>query len=211
MTSVKDLFQKINVHLIEDEKPSLFLNEVSENKLFKQHPFVMLYNLKKTEQSAKYHPEGNVWNHTMLVLDVAAKVKDKSSDKSAFMWAALLHDIGKPATTKYHKGRIVSYDHDKMGAILAKKFLSEFIDNDEFINKVAALVRWHMQILFVVKSLRFAEIEKMKIESDVYEIALLGYCDRMGRLGADINFETKNIKTFLKNTDYDKYEEFNIN
>lgn len=211
MTSTKEIFEQINIHLLEDEKPSIFLNKISEMNLFKQHPFNMLYNLKKTEQSPKYHPEGNVWNHTMMVLDMAAKLKDKSGDKSAFMWAALLHDIGKPSTTKYYKGRIVSYDHDKEGGILTRLFLLEFINNYEFIDKVVALVRWHMQILFVVKSMRFSEIEKMKKESDVYEIALLGYCDRMGRLGADINFETKNIKTFLNKTDFDNYDKFDIN
>lgn len=210
MTSIRDLYEQINFHILEDEKPSVFVNEVSEIYLFKQYPFNMLYNLKNTEQSLKYHPEGNAWNHTMLVLDIASQIKHKSSDKTAFMWGALLHDIGKPSTTKNYKGKIVSYDHDKQGAVLVKKFLSEFTNNLEFIDKVIALVRWHMQILFVVKNMRFAEIEKMKNQTDVYEIALLGYCDRMGRKEANKGVEMDNIKMFLKKTDFDNYNIFDI-
>lgn len=59
----------------------------------------MLHRLKGTEQSLLHHPEGDVWNHTLLVVDEAANVKNKSTDAAVFMWAALLHDIGKPDTT----------------------------------------------------------------------------------------------------------------
>jgi putative nucleotidyltransferase with HDIG domain len=43
------------------------------------------------------------------------------------MWAALLHDIGKPDTTKQYKGRITSYDHDKAGALIARKFYQNLL------------------------------------------------------------------------------------
>jgi len=147
----------------------------------------------------------NVWNHTMLVIDEAAKVKSKSSDSRAFMWAALLHDIGKPDTTRIRKGKITSYEHDKLGAKMSKEFLEQFKSNvennvdDKFIEKVASLVRWHMQILFVVKSLPFADINRMKEQAPVCDIALLGLCDRLGRTGANRE-EEENIRIFLEKT-----------
>ncbi len=198
MKTIQELFSEINTHLLEDEKPSLYLNEISKTALFKEYPFNMLNKLKKTEQSPKHHPEGNVWNHTMLVVDEAAKVKSKSHDQRIFMWSALLHDIGKPDTTMLRKGRITSYDHDKLGAELAERFLSELIDDAAFIQKVSALVRWHMQILFVVNNLPFADISGMKKSIDINEVALFGFCDRMGRTNSEREKEEENIKKFIE-------------
>lgn len=192
------LLNEINNNLLIEEQPSVFLNQVVNTKIFKEHPFNMLYKLKETEQSPIHHPEGNVWNHTLLVVDEAAKQRDKSKNKKVFMWAALLHDIGKAETTKNKKGKITAYNHESVGADLCVKFLQEFTTDDKFIKKVTSLVRWHMQILHVVKDMPFADIRAMSQETDINEVALLGFCDRMGRTNADIVKEKGNIKIFLE-------------
>lgn len=199
-----EFFQLINKHIVEDEKPSKFFNNLNATDLINEYPFSMISKLKKTEQSPKYHPEGNVWNHTMLVIDEAAKVKRKSSDHRAFMWAALLHDIGKPDTTRNRKGKITSYDHDKVGAILAKEFLEYFTDDEIFIQKVVNLVFYHMHILYVVKNLAFSDIKEMKKKVKTTDIALLGLCDRLGRLNVDRKLEEENIKNFIKKCSIEK-------
>lgn len=194
----KELYSEINVHLMQDIKPSLYLNQISAEPLFQEYPFDMLCKLKSTEQSPEHHPEGNVWNHTMLVVDEAAQVKSKSRNPSVFLWAALLHDIGKPSTTKLRKGRITAYDHDKVGADLSKQFLQEFTQDSLFIRGVSELIRYHMQILFVVKNLPFADIEGMARNTEIHEVALLGICDRLGRGNPDRNREQNNIELFLQ-------------
>jgi putative nucleotidyltransferase with HDIG domain len=158
----------------------------------------MLHELKGTKQSPQHHPEGDVWRHTLLVVDAAAKEKGQSKNALAFMWAALLHDMGKPSTTRVRKGKITSYDHDKVGAELSRKFLSEFTDDVPFMDQVYFLVRYHMQILFVLNDLPFADIKGMKAHGDIHEIALLGFCDRMGRAGADRAQEERNMKLFME-------------
>ena len=192
------LLNEINNHILLDEQPSIFLNSIVNTKIFKEHPFYMLYKLKETEQSPVHHPEGNAWNHTMLVVDEAAKLRNKSRDEKVFMWAALLHDIGKAETTKNKKGKITAYNHESVGAGLCVKFLQEFTTDDEFIIKVKGLVRWHMQILHVVKNMPFADIESMSADTDINEVALLGFCDRMGRTNVDRAKEINNIKIFLE-------------
>jgi len=192
------IFSEITEHLLNDASPSEYFNKISHEPFFDKYPLEMLQKLKSAEQTPKYHPEGNVWNHTMMVLDEAAKVKNKSKNEKIFMWAALLHDIGKPSTTKIRNGKITSYEHDIAGERLAAEFLKEFTSNEQFINGVTSLVRWHMQILFVVKDLPFADIYSMKKQSDVNEIALLGLCDRLGRIGADRRKEEENIRIFLE-------------
>ncbi|WP_242966399.1 HDIG domain-containing metalloprotein [Clostridium sp. BSD9I1] len=176
-----EIFLEITKHLMEDEKPSIYLNELAKREVFNEYPFKLLKAMIKTEQSPTHHPEGSVWNHTMMVVDAAAKEKSLSEHPKVFMWGALLHDIGKPPTTKLRKGRLTSYDHDKEGKKLAEEFLRCFTNDEDFIEKVVAFVRWHMQPLFVAKNLPFADIDKMSEEIDLDEIALLSLCDRLGR------------------------------
>ncbi len=193
-----ELYLNINEHLLNDRLPSQYFNQIFNEPTFKDYPFEMLHRLKDTKQSPKHHPEGDVWNHTMLVVDQAAGLKDKSKDQNVFMWGALLHDIGKPATTRMKKGRITAYDHDKAGEQLAVDFLSCFTEDKGFIGEVSKLVRWHMQILFVVNDLPFADVDAMKSQTDINEIALLGLCDRLGRTNVDLRAEEKNIQVFLE-------------
>ena len=200
------LFEQIDQHLMQDEKPSRWLSELVGTAAFGEYPFEMLAKLKDTPQSPQHHPEGNVWNHTLLVVDEAAQVKHKSSDPQAFMWAALLHDIGKPPTTARRKGRITSYDHDKAGAKLAREFLGVFTTDTAFTQRVVGLVRYHMQILFVVKGMPFADIQGMKREVNINDVALLGRCDRLGRKGVNQQLEEQNIRIFLEKSNQGQKE-----
>lgn len=193
-----NLYEEIQTHLLNDLTPSLYLNDLTNNPLFKESTFKYLYDLQFTKQSPIYHPEGNVWIHTMLVVNEAAKRKHLSKDQKVFMWAALLHDIGKPQSTKIRHGRITSYDHDKTGAKLAYNFLSQFSNDEEFINDVCSLVRYHMHILYVVKDLSYGNIESMKTETDINEVALLGLCDRLGRKNVSIKDEQETVNLFIK-------------
>ncbi|NLB43433.1 MAG: HDIG domain-containing protein [Clostridiales bacterium] len=195
------LYKQIDLHIMQDEKPSIFMDNLLETDELQQYPFSMLSDLVKVEQSPQHHPEGNVWVHTMMVLDIAAQLKEKSCNPRVFMWSALLHDLGKVPATKVRKGKITAYDHDKMGVGLAVNFLKEFNEDSEFISKVAAMVRWHMQILFVVKDMPFARPKEMVKQVPVDEMALLGYCDRMGRGEITKEREDKekeNIRIFLE-------------
>lgn len=202
MVELQDIFNDFEKHLMNDKKPSIYFNRIfSEKSISKKYPLTMLSILKKIEQSPKHHAEGNVWNHTMLVVDKAAVRKNHSKNPRAFMWAALLHDIGKAPATKIRKGRITAYDHDKYGEELAIAFLEEFEVDNDFIYDVSKMIRWHMQTLYVVKNLPYANIEKMLEETNLIDISLLCLCDRLGRgnMTKDkITEEEQNIKIFIK-------------
>lgn len=181
MEERRKIFMDIDEHILKDEKPSIYLNKLYNEGKLEEYPFNMLTVLKNIEQSPKYHPEGSVWNHIMMVLDNGAKEKNKSENKRIFMWACLLHDIGKSTTTKVRKGRITSYNHDKEGEKLSIEFLKCFTEDEDFIRRVSKLVRWHMQTLFVNKDLPFSDIETMIKEVSIEEVALISLCDRLGR------------------------------
>lgn len=195
MIKISITFEEITKHLLEDESPSDYFNNMGS--VLEEYPLVMLKKLKEIDQSKKYHPEGNVWNHTMMVVDEAAKVRDKCHDSKVFMWAALLHDIGKPDTTKVRKGRITSYDHDTVGAKLTVKFLEYYTDDKDFIEKVSMMVKYHMHMLYILKGLPFGNPSQMVKETDTHDLALLCRCDRLGRVGANVGEEMENYKNFL--------------
>ncbi|WP_252234785.1 HDIG domain-containing metalloprotein [Clostridium sp. ZS1] len=196
----KKIFLEIEKHLLNDEKPSLFLNEALHKGSFDKYPLSMIKDLKEVPQNPKYHPEGNVFIHTMMVVDEGAKRREISNDKKIFMWTLLLHDIGKKPTTKIRKGRLISYDHDKVGAEMAEEFLNYFNENKDVVDYVRKLIRWHMQSLFVVKNTRFQDIEGILRDISVDDIALVSLCDRLGRGGLDDSLieQTKNDIEFFK-------------
>ncbi|MGE4353422.1 MAG: HD domain-containing protein [Oscillospiraceae bacterium] len=194
----KDTFRQIENCIMGDEAPSEILRDFAQQPWFGTFPFSLLLAEIKTEQSPVHHPEGNVWNHTLMVVDEAAKRKQFSTAPREFMWAALLHDIGKPPVTRARKGKITAYDHDREGYRLAGDFLSALTDETDFIENVMWLVRYHMQVLYVTHGLPFQDIPGMRAHTDSYDVALLGYCDRLGRTGADADAERRSITLFLE-------------
>lgn len=194
-------FKAFNEHLLKDDIPSDYFNLQLREGIFPQkYPFTLLITLMKTEQNPKFHPEGNVWQHTMQVVDMAAKYRHLSEDPQVFMWASLLHDIGKGTTTRIRGGKITAYDHDIEGEKLSKNFLSSLTDDKDLIYKTSKLVRWHMQPLFVNKNLPFSRLYEMLHQISPSEVGLFSICDRLGRNNwaqDQINSEIEFVKIFF--------------
>lgn len=179
----KELFNKVDKILLESVKPSEEIMSLIKRGDFDKEPFKSIKKLDNIDQNPKYHPEGSVLKHVLLVVDEASKNKEKSKDKRVFMWGAFLHDIGKLTTTRVRKNRITSYNHDMEGEKIAIQFLDNLTDDKEFITNVSKLVKWHMQPLFYDKNLPFFKPQDMLNEVEYKEVALLSLCDRLGRGG----------------------------
>jgi tRNA nucleotidyltransferase (CCA-adding enzyme) len=87
--------------------------------------FPELQALAGCQQEPEWHPEGDVWVHTLQVIDQArARIDDlERPQKIAVMLGAVCHDFGKPATTAFIDGRIRSMDHEEQGVAPATAFL----------------------------------------------------------------------------------------
>ncbi len=104
--------------------------------------------LKGVEQPEKYHPEGDVWTHTMIALDIAAKELKDLGSRWVLMWAILLHDIGKPATMtlpKDEEDRIRFNGHNVEGEKLARQILEGLKFPKKETDDICALIREHMR------------------------------------------------------------------
>ena len=204
----KEVFFEVDYILLNSPKPSVDIKKLIDEGKFDEKPFIKIKNLENIEQNLIHHPEGNVLNHTLLVVDRASEYKEKSKNKRVFMWAALLHDLGKLTTTKVRKGKITAYGHDLQGEILSRQFLHQLTDDEAFIDDVCILVKHHMQPLFYDKKLPFFKDKEIIEDSDYEEISLLSMADRLGRANLceeKIKMEEKRINNF-KSFFVDKYK-----
>ena len=141
--SAERVFAELEKLLLRSEKPSIGFELLRETTLLRFFPEVEA--LVGVPQEPDWHPEGDVWIHTMMVLDEAAKLRTgHAADDLPLMYGALAHDFGKPATTRTIEGRITSYEHDVKGAVIAEAFLEKLRAPKELTKKVEALVRHHL-------------------------------------------------------------------
>ncbi len=110
--------------------------------------------LSGVEQNPKFHPEGDVFEHTMIMLNHVAL------PNLNLIWSVLLHDIGKKATFSVDEKGIHFYSHEVVGAAMAEKLMTRLrFPNDSIVRITKAIVN-HM---------RFANIPQMK-EAKVLKI-----------------------------------------
>lgn len=98
------------------------------------------------EQEPEWHPEGDVWVHTLMVVDEATlfRTGDRENDL-ILMFGALCHDLGKPSTTQKMDGRVRSLEHESAGAAPTSAFLGRLKGiPDRVIEAVIALVKTHL-------------------------------------------------------------------
>lgn len=130
--------------LLKGKKPSIFF-EVLRRAGGLDAWFPELKALIGLEQDPKFHPEGDVWTHTMEVLDRAAAYRSVAEKPYAFMLLALTHDFGKALTTEKINGRIHSYDHEIKGLTLIEEFLRRITNEKDVISYVLNMVPLHMK------------------------------------------------------------------
>jgi tRNA nucleotidyltransferase (CCA-adding enzyme) len=113
--------------------------------------FPEIQSLIGVPQDPEWHPEGDVFVHTQLVIDRARELIDELSypRQVTVMLAALAHDFGKPATTEFLDGRWRSRGHEEAGVPPAESFLDRVnvhtIDGYNVRAQVIALVREHLK------------------------------------------------------------------
>lgn len=179
------IYAELEKVLLNSEKPSIFFQYIREigllSTLFK--PLDKLIGLK---QNPIYHPEGDVWNHTMMVLDEAAKIKEKSNYPICLMIACICHDLGKITTTRMKNGKLVSYDHENQ-LHLTDQFLKNITDNKDLIVSVKILVRNHMRPNIIAqnhssnKAIRKLIVDTSGKLVNIKDTILLSKADRLGR------------------------------
>jgi tRNA nucleotidyltransferase (CCA-adding enzyme) len=130
----------------ESARPGELLAELRSARLLSQHP--ELDALPDVQQDPLWHPEGDVWIHTLHVCDAAAAISIREQleppERQTLLLAALCHDFGKPATTIFAGGRWKSPGHPQAGVPLAESFLRRVDAPDFLLAAVLPLVAEHL-------------------------------------------------------------------
>ena len=186
--------------LLTYEKPSVYFKELRESKNLNLD-FPEIYDLIGVIQSPIHHPEGDVFNHTMMVIDEAAKLKNKAKNPLGFMYSALCHDFGKVLTTTTKEdGRIISYNHERAGLKLVKKFLNRTTkkEDNNLREYVLNMTEFHMQPNQLAnQNSKLKSTRKLFGKSVCPEdLVLLAKADALGRT---INQDYTQKEEYLKN------------
>lgn len=104
-------------------------------------------------QDPTWHPEGEVFEHTMQSIDAAAALEYESNDeKIIVMLAVLCHDLGKTTTTEKVGGVWKSIGHSQEGVALTNRMLKRITKKQDLIDAVCKLVRHHMSPVQLVNA-----------------------------------------------------------
>lgn len=135
-------------------------------------------------QNPRYHGEGDVWNHTMLVLDEAAKLRDRAEHPLWLLLAALTHDFGKAICTKEVGGTIHAYDHETLGLPLVERFLRRLTRESACIRYIINMGALHMKpiSLAAANSAPKASNRMFDRAADPEGLILLALADDRGRI-----------------------------
>ena len=130
--------------LLKASKPSIFfevLRQMDQLDIW----FPEVKALIGIPQNPTYHAEGDVWNHTMRVLDEGAKLRHRTAQPLWFMLACLTHDFGKAVSTEEINGVLHAYEHEVKGLPLAETFLRRITSEAKLTEYVRNLTALHMK------------------------------------------------------------------
>jgi len=179
--------------LLKAPRPSLGFELMRELGILERY-FSELYALIDIPQSPKWHPEGDVWVHTMMTVDEMANLcrsgsLDPDNEKLylKYMFAILCHDLGKAiSTTIDDEGNIRSIGHEKTGLVLTKTLMYRLTDEHDFIESLLPLVEHHLKpSQFYAANSGSKGIRKLATKVNIEELVVVSEADFLGRTTED--------------------------
>ncbi len=184
--------------LLKSKRPSVGLEVARQLGINKKlHPELLA--LEGVPQEPEWHPEGDVWVHTDMVVDAAAAIvrregfldkkeseeEQKAAENEALviMLGALCHDLGKAVSTQIEGGRWRSKKHASMGIDPARSFLSKFTFSKDITDKIYHIIEDHL-FPSLQRDTSDASVRRLANRlrpSSIYELVLVAEADHRGR------------------------------
>lgn len=175
---VLEEFKKI---LLKSSKPSIGFELLRQMGVMRYFP--ELQNIIGVPQSPIHHPEGDVWTHTMMVLDEMTKFRrGKEKLDLKLMLAALCHDFGKATHTQIEDEKIRAIGHEKAGVELTKDFLYRLTNEHDLVKYILPLVEHHLvPSSYFRNNARDKKIRHLSTKVKISELLILARADFLGR------------------------------
>ena len=173
------------------------------SKLAREHPW--LAAMADTPQSERYHREGDVLRHTEMVAE--ALLADPRwqalppRDREELWLATLLHDVGKPSTTRHEDGDWRAPGHARRGAIISRRLLWEAGADVATRERICGLVRHHMVPHYLIEYERERAVRaciEISLEAGGERQHLLTRADAVGRVADDVDALVTNVELFAE-------------
>jgi tRNA nucleotidyltransferase (CCA-adding enzyme) len=154
-------------------------------------------------QEPEWHPEGDVWTHTLMVVD-RARTLNADLDRAklvTIMLGAVCHDLGKPATTAFIDGRIRSLNHEEAGVAPTNRLLDRLnihtLDGFDVRTQVVGLVAHHLKpgMFYKAEQVGDGAFRRLAQKVDLELLARLARADCLGRTG---RFDCSAMDWFLE-------------
>ncbi len=172
--------------LVKSERPSLGMFLLRNLGIIEKY-FPEIHVLKDTPQEPAWHPEGNVWIHTLMVMDQAAKLARQpernlsEADRLTVLLGALCHDLGKATTTGEIQGRIRSHGHEEAGEAPTRQFFQKFNFGNDLEDQAVRITKDHL------KTTRYwMMLEKGEVTEEQYANILRRLLRRLDSVSVEI-------------------------
>ena len=132
--------------------------------------------LAGVQQPALFHPEGDVWEHTLVMLNLLTATA--TADPS-LAWGVLFHDLGKAVTRTVDERGVHFYGHVQRGEEIARLIMERLRFANEDLERVLALIRYHMQFMNVrdmrpSRLKRFLRMPDFPLHLELHRLDCLG-------------------------------------
>ena len=169
--------------LLKSRYPSRGFRLIKKLDILKYLP--ELQAIVNVPQSQKWHPEGDVWIHTMMALDSMSRELEIGNEKQKLklLFAVLCHDFGKATTTAVDKeGNIRAIGHESAGLAPTKSFMYRFTDEHDFIASLLPLVEHHLKpSQFYAQGTKAPAIRRLATKVNIVELVSVAKADFLGR------------------------------
>jgi poly(A) polymerase len=139
--------------------------------------------MKGVFQGKPIQPEGDLWDHTLLVLKLLPR-----EPSFTLAMAALLHDVGKPVVKMIHCGRLCFHNHELVGRNMADDLCHRLRLSRAERDRIDWLVEFH-QYLGEAKRLREAKLKRILAHPDIHELLALHRADAIASVGEAPNVD----------------------
>jgi len=180
------IYSEFKKLLLKSPKPSIGFELMRELDILSYFP--ELKAIINVPQSPKWHPEGDVWTHTMMCVDKMVQFLGEDEKLNLKqMFAILCHDFGKAThTTVEEDGCIRAIGHEKAGVEPTKKFLYRITNEHEFIASILPLVEHHLKpSQFYTGKSKDKAFRKLATKVNIEELVVVAKADFLGRTTKD--------------------------
>lgn len=176
------IFEEYKKLLLKANKPSQGFQLLDElGALYPE-----LKEIQGVKQDKTFHPEGDVWTHTMMSIDAMAELKTGDNKRDLMLLlATLCHDLGKAEATEVIKGKVHSIGHENILGP-TKSLLDKLSDEKALFETISPLIKEHLipSQLYTQQS-KDPAIRRLSTRVNIEDLVILARADHFGRTTVD--------------------------